>query len=48
MCNIRLKSLEIGDIWNDLVGFLLFRDYVVISLHFSGLLGPYVQYPLCT
>lgn len=48
MCNIRLKSLEVGDIWNDLVGSLLFRDYVVTSLHFCELPGPYVQYPLCS
>lgn len=40
MCNIILKSLEVGDIWNDLVGSLLLRDYVVTSLHFCGLLWP--------
>lgn len=48
MYNIRLKSLEGGDICNDLVGSFLFRDYVVTSLHSCGLLGPYVQYPLCS
>lgn len=40
--------MTFGDIGHGLVGSLLFRDYVVTSLLLCGLLGPDVQYPLCS